>query len=98
MVQMQHLPVPSQMTAVYADSETALWGLAEVFKMLTEINSNGFPGVEKVTGKQMTQVKLKQAETVLGGGHKELHLNLEQLPFKSLFKSRGLEFTRTRTD
>lgn len=68
MVQMQHLPVPSQLRAVYADSNTALQGLAEVFKMLTEINSNGFPGVEKVTGKQMTQVKLKQTEMVLGEG------------------------------
>lgn len=64
---MQHLPV-SSLTAVYADSKTTLQGLAELFQILTEINSNGFPGVEKVTGKQMTQVKSKQAEMVLREG------------------------------
>lgn len=52
LVEKQHLPVPSQLTAIYAVSETALQGLADVSKILMEINSNGFSGVkEKVTGR-----------------------------------------------
>jgi len=52
LVEKQHLPVASQLTAIYAISETALQGLVDVSKILTEINSNGFPGVkERVTGR-----------------------------------------------
>lgn len=99
MVQMQHLPVPSQLTAIYADSKTDLQGLAEVFKILTEINSNGFPGVERQSDWQTNDSSEVEANrNAAGGGHKQLHLNLEQLPYKSLFKSRGLEFIRTKTD
>lgn len=99
MVQMQHLPVPSQLTAIYADSKPDLQGLAEVFKILTEINSNGFPGVERQSDWQTNDSSEVEANrNAAGGGHKQLHLNLEQLPYKSLFKSRGLEFIRTKTD
>lgn len=99
LVQMQHLPVPSQLTAIYADSKPDLQGLAEVFKILTEINSNGFPGVERQSDWQTNYSSEVEANrNAAGGGHKQLHLNLEQLPYKSLFKSRGLEFIRTKTD
>lgn len=96
---MQHLPVPSQLTTIYADSETALQGLAEVFKILTEINSNGFPGVERESDWQTNNSSAVEANrNGAGGGQKQLHLNLEQHPYKSLFKSRSLEFIRTKTD
>lgn len=99
LVRMQHPPVPSQLTAIYADSKTALQGPAEVFKILTEINSNGFPGVERESDWQTNYSSEVEANrNGAGGGHQQLHLNLEQLPYKSLFKFRGLDFIRTKTD
>lgn len=66
---MQHLSVTSQLKAICAGSETALQGPADVFKILTEINCNGFPGErEKARGREMAQVNLKQMEMGLGKG------------------------------
>lgn len=97
LVRMQHLPVPSQLTAIYADSKTALQGPTEVFKILTEINSNGFPGVESDWQTNYSS-EVEANRNGAGVGHQQLQLNLEQLPYKSLFKFRGLDFIRTKTD
>lgn len=61
---MQCLPVPSQLTATYADSETALQGPAKVFKILTIINFNGFLGLEREIDRQTNDLKLRQTEMV----------------------------------
>lgn len=45
---MWHLPVPSELTGTYADSERP----AEVFQIPTEINSNGFPGALRESNRQ----------------------------------------------
>lgn len=81
--------------------------MAEVFKILTEINSNGFPGVERESDKQTNDSSEVEANrTGAGGGQKRVGLNLdscctekmEQLPYTSLFKSRFLRFLRTKFD
>lgn len=102
---MQHLRVPSQLTATYADSETALQGPAEFFKILTEINFNGFPGVEKESDRQTNYSSEVEANrNGAGGGQKRLDLNLgscciekmEQLPYRTPFKSSFIRFIRTK--
>lgn len=104
---MQHLPVPSPLIVIYADSETALQGPAQVFKILREINSNGFPGVERESDRQTNDLSEVEANrNGAGGGQKRLDLNLElcctenmeQLPFLFLFKYSVLRFIRTKFD
>lgn len=104
---MQHLPVPSRLIAIYADSETALKGPAQVFTILTEINSNGFPGAGRESDRQTNDLSEVEANrNGAGGGQKRLDLNpelcctenMEQVQLMSLFKYSVLRFIGTKFD